>query len=266
MKRSLKVTALLAVVSVSSLAFGSESYASSTFPGYSWGTSSLTICVSGSCSSEPFPANTSDSGGGATTTGQEAISPASPSLSATSTTTTLSPPFSTGQSALDFTYYIEFLGGNGELPVTIDTSGSATAAFLNGASVGIFENSTDTQVYSASVSDGTVQVISGTNYLVDGSGTSFNRMDVVDLTEGVVYEVVMMANTYADAASPSTGASIDPHFLYDTSLYTLDISNGVGNGPATTPLPAALPLFASGLVAMGLVGWRKKRKAQAVGT
>ena len=29
-----------------------------------------------------------------------------------------------------------------------------------------------------------------------------------------------------------------------------------------TPLPAALPLFATGLGAMGLFGWRRKRKAQ----
>ena len=32
----------------------------------------------------------------------------------------------------------------------------------------------------------------------------------------------------------------------------------------TTPLPATLPLFASGLGALGLLGWRRKRKAQAV--
>ena len=30
-----------------------------------------------------------------------------------------------------------------------------------------------------------------------------------------------------------------------------------------TPLPAALPLFATGLSALGLLGWRRKRKAQA---
>ncbi len=30
-----------------------------------------------------------------------------------------------------------------------------------------------------------------------------------------------------------------------------------------TPLPAAAPLFASGLGAMGLFGWRRKRKAAA---
>ena len=34
-------------------------------------------------------------------------------------------------------------------------------------------------------------------------------------------------------------------------------------GPAPTPLPAALPLFASGLGALGLLGWRRKRKATA---
>jgi len=33
---------------------------------------------------------------------------------------------------------------------------------------------------------------------------------------------------------------------------------------STTPLPATLPLFATGLGAMGLLGWRRKRKAAAL--
>ena len=33
-----------------------------------------------------------------------------------------------------------------------------------------------------------------------------------------------------------------------------------------TPLPAALPLFATGLGVLGLLGWRRKRKAAAVAT
>jgi hypothetical protein len=36
-----------------------------------------------------------------------------------------------------------------------------------------------------------------------------------------------------------------------------------GGGLNTTPLPAALPLFATGLGAFGLLGWRRKRKSQA---
>jgi hypothetical protein len=31
-----------------------------------------------------------------------------------------------------------------------------------------------------------------------------------------------------------------------------------------TPIPAALPLFATGIGAIGLLGWRRKRKAQLV--
>ena len=38
---------------------------------------------------------------------------------------------------------------------------------------------------------------------------------------------------------------------------------GGGGLSPTTPLPAALPLFASGLGALGLLGWRRKRKAAA---
>jgi hypothetical protein len=41
---------------------------------------------------------------------------------------------------------------------------------------------------------------------------------------------------------------------------TVDFSVG---GPVATPLPACLPLFASGLGALGLLGWRKKRKNAA---
>ena len=33
--------------------------------------------------------------------------------------------------------------------------------------------------------------------------------------------------------------------------------------PVATPLPAALPLFATGLGGLGLLGWRRKRKAEA---
>jgi probable HAF family extracellular repeat protein len=33
---------------------------------------------------------------------------------------------------------------------------------------------------------------------------------------------------------------------------------------AETPLPTALPLFATGFGAMGLLGWRRKRKSSAI--
>jgi hypothetical protein len=52
-------------------------------------------------------------------------------------------------------------------------------------------------------------------------------------------------------------------FYYDNELE--DASGTITStlAPAATPIPAALPLFASGLGAMGLIAGRRKRKAQA---
>jgi hypothetical protein len=41
------------------------------------------------------------------------------------------------------------------------------------------------------------------------------------------------------------------------------VDNIVFSELSTVPLPAALPLFATGLGALGLLGWRRKRKAKA---
>ena len=40
-----------------------------------------------------------------------------------------------------------------------------------------------------------------------------------------------------------------------------EIDNLEFNNAGATPLPAALPLFGSGLGVLGLLGWRKKKKA-----
>jgi hypothetical protein len=40
--------------------------------------------------------------------------------------------------------------------------------------------------------------------------------------------------------------------------------SAVSTDLGTTPLPAALPLFATGLGALGLLGWRRKRKSSAI--
>jgi hypothetical protein len=63
------------------------------------------------------------------------------------------------------------------------------------------------------------------------AGTYIVSLDVID--------------TLTDAGSDAVRVSISP-------------------ASAATPLPAALPLFATGIGAMGLLGWRRKRKAQVV--
>jgi hypothetical protein len=68
-----------------------------------------------------------------------------------------------------------------------------------------------------------------------------------------------------DDFSVAGGASINS--LEVTGSPELDLIRVAGlipsSPPSETPLPAALPLFASGLGAFGLIGWRRKRK-QAV--
>jgi hypothetical protein len=59
----------------------------------------------------------------------------------------------------------------------------------------------------------------------------------------------------------------------DSALWSVSLTvNGQAGGSTNvtisdaapaTPLPAALPLFATGLGALGLLGWRRKRKARA---
>ena len=80
----------------------------------------------------------------------------------------------------------------------------------------------------------------------------------------------------AGMAATASGATL--YATQSDSLYTIDPITAVGTlvgdagtgGPingltsvAPIPLPAAFPLFATALAGMGLLGWRRKRKASA---
>jgi hypothetical protein len=67
---------------------------------------------------------------------------------------------------------------------------------------------------------------------------------------------VDLVNTLYSCASSCNNES----FSIEGKFTTL---NGQSSQLSETPIPAALPLFASGLGALGLLGWRRKRKAQA---
>ena len=92
------------------------------------------------------------------------------------------------------------------------------------------------------------------------SGVTANSFNLIDLTTNTIT------------------SSLHPNFSSGTMLFGVEAQSIPGFGPGQTvtaiydplvitvnqtPLPAALPLFASGLGALGLLGWRRKRKAQA---
>jgi hypothetical protein len=64
---------------------------------------------------------------------------------------------------------------------------------------------------------------------------------------------------------PTSGPSvINPGINFQTGTGTFGLTSmGDTTFSATVPLPAALPLFATGLVGLGLLGWRRKKKAAA---
>jgi hypothetical protein len=93
----------------------------------------------------------------------------------------------------------------------------------------------------------------------------------------LVFYSATPGGSLADTGFPSANDAITASIvegLNGTAVYTPNSSQpGFMFGQPTTydfisdspvPLPATLPLFATGLGAIGLLGWRRKRKAQAV--
>ncbi len=104
-----------------------------------------------------------------------------------------------------------------------------------------------------------------------GSYISSNASSNADSDQHVYSQPYLTGQTYSVAEIPDGTfvafedllASQNSDFDYNDDAFVFtDLSIETGT-QSTTPLPATLPLFASGLGALGLLGWRRKRKAQA---
>jgi len=101
-------------------------------------------------------------------------------------------------------------------------------------------------------------------YLWNGStfvfDTTLAALTLFDFAPGGVSEFEILG------IDPSLG--LDPNNATDFVTQLTFTADGTFTGTMTpieaTPLPAALPLFATGLGAMGLLGWRRKRKVAAI--
>ena len=103
-----------------------------------------------------------------------------------------------------------------------------------------------------------------------GSG-GFVEDGVYDFHTNQVYTVWLYAVLSGEVAGNVSGGYftaslfLDPVFTIaasDPSLYSLQFSSGIGNSPAAVPLPAAFPLFASGLGATGLFLRRRRKRCK----
>ncbi len=91
-----------------------------------------------------------------------------------------------------------------------------------------------------------IRLTASTPGFFNGVGLGFNSFT------GLTYTVLGDTLTVDWAGGDLVGGRESAVFTYD---------GGVSVSP--TPLPAALPLFANGLGALGLFGWRTKRKKAA---
>ena len=110
-------------------------------------------------------------------------------------------------------------------------------------------------------------IVNATSVGGNNNGAFTTSATVSSLFTNVDYLVEM---TVFALAHPSGTAItfLDPYFFLDPSLvdlgYSIITSPGIGNSLASaTPLPAALPLFATGLGVMGWLAKRRKRKNAA---
>jgi hypothetical protein len=118
----------------------------------------------------------------------------------------------------------------------------------------------------------------GTFVNPNSNGTPGNTGNYADLLST---DIRFYSNGFGGFNSPNIGvtwADLLSHVGSVTVAYILlDLDGGwkgdqhllvnnftVNGDVLATPLPAALPLFATGLGAMGLLGWRRNRKAKAV--
>ena len=78
--------------------------------------------------------------------------------------------------------------------------------------------------------------------------------------------ITLAGTLYNDALGFANTPGSVTQYVPDTSNQSLGNGQTTGGGGTvpSTPLPAALPLFASGLGALGLLGWRRKRKNAAL--
>ena len=72
------------------------------------------------------------------------------------------------------------------------------------------------------------------------------------------------SSTSLGGDSYSLGVSFPGQFSEQASGSGPSSISGWSEYPGPTPLPATLPLFASGLAALGLFGWRRKKKTAAI--
>jgi hypothetical protein len=155
--------------------------------------------------------------------------------------------------------------GGGQLKLEITNATSATGDWAGIGFIGAFALNDIGTFTNATLTNWTFEAGGLNAGGCDGAGAGFacfHRTSLA-LTADMVFDITFTGGT-TDFSLPHLKVWFETTSGGDKVGSLL--SDAVGNGTPipSVPLPAALPLFASGLGALGLLGWRRKRKAAAI--
>ena len=124
-------------------------------------------------------------------------------------------------------------------------------------------------VLDLDITSGGTATLAGSWSIVSNAFTNFFGEIMLVFVDGKdvpdVYVAYLLDATSGTFTSPFTNTTPDPDQpkeISHISLYARGQPGPVG-APAPVPLPAALPLLAGGLGLLGLLGWRRRRFADA---
>jgi len=125
--------------------------------------------------------------------------------------------------------------------------------------------------YGGGAGTATYNLSGGTTFsILWGSPDTYNFVQFYDTSNNAIGPAFSAGNLpqcdgncnqlHWDLVAFNSDTPLGKVVLSDTGQAAFEYGSSLAGAPAT-PLPAAFPLFASGLGALGLLGWRKKRKA-----
>lgn len=144
--------------------------------------------------------------------------------------------------------------------VPVSFSGNLAANFSGGG--GNEYAAATVQVYSLPLSSTLFQDSAGAAPAVASSSHEYGTL--LDVTANTPYTIALRA-TVSSGKGSGTALSdpvlaIDALFLAENPGYSLEFSPGIDNkSVSAVPLPAALPLFGSGVIALAGFAWRREK-------